>query len=85
MQAMQLHPGQTVNKEMKASTSVPSLLSVLHAPKLSDLTRKRKIQSNPGKRKTIRASSSASSEPKGVKAVDRVKKYPNEQLNEYIY
>ena len=63
------------------STSVPSLLSVLRAPKLSDLRRKRKIQSNPEKRKKVRTSSSTSSEPKGVKAVDRVRKYPNEQLN----
>ena len=62
-------------------TSVPSLLSVLLAPKLSDLTRKRKIQSNPGKCKKVCTSSSTSSEPKIVKAVDRVRKYPNEQLN----
>ena len=65
------------------SKSVPSLLSVLRAPKSSDLTRKRKIKSNSGKRNKVHASSSAicSSESKGVKAVDRVKKYPNEQLN----
>ena len=69
------------NKGEMNSTSIPSLLSVLRAPKLSDLTRKRKIQSNPGKHKEVCASSSTSSEPKGVKAVDRVKKYLNEQLN----
>ena len=67
--------------EKMNSTSVPSLLSVLCAPELSDLTRKRKTQSNPGKHKKVRTSSSTSSEPKSVKAVDRVRKYPNEQLN----
>ena len=62
------------------SNPVPSLLSVLRAPKLSDLTRKRKIQSNPGKRRKVSCSSS-SSEPKGVTPQDRVKKFPNEQLS----
>ena len=61
---------------MSSAASVPSLLSVLRAPKLSDLTRKRKIQCNPGKRKKIRSNSSTSSEPKGVKPQDRVKKIP---------
>ena len=55
------------------SMPVPSLLSVLRVPKLSDLTRKRKVQCNPGKRKKVRSSSSTSSEPKGVMPQDRVK------------
>ena len=63
------------------SMSVPSLLSVLHVPKLSDLTRKRKVQCNPEKCKKVSSSSSTSSEPKGVTPQDQVKKFPNEQLS----
>ena len=55
------------------SMSVPSLLSVLHVAKLSDLIRKRKVHCNPGIRKKVRSSSSTSSEPKGVTPQDRVK------------
>ena len=65
-----------------SSSSSPSLLSVLRAPRLSDLTRKRKTQTNPGKpRKKTLPSSSVRSEPKGVKPHDRLKKFPNEQLS----
>ena len=65
-----------------SSSSIPSLLSVLRAPRLSDLTRKRKTQTNPGKpRKKTRPTSSAASEPKGVKPQDRLKKFPKEQLS----
>ena len=50
-----------------SSSSLPSLLSVLRAPRLSDLVRKRKTQANnPGKRKKTRSSLSAGSDPKGV-------------------
>ena len=65
-----------------SSSSIPSLLSVLRAPRLSDLTRKRKTQTNPGKpRKKTRPTSSAASEPKGIKPQDRLKKFPKEQLS----
>ena len=65
-----------------SSSSIPSLLSVLRAPRLSDLTRKRKTQTNPGKpHKKTRPTSSAASEPKGVKPQDRLKKFPKEQLS----
>ena len=65
-----------------SSSSVPSLLSVLRSPRLSDLVRKRKTQTNnPGKRKKTRSSSSAGSDPKGVKPQDRLKKFPDEQLS----
>ena len=48
-----------------SSLSVPSLLSVMHGPRLSDLIGKRKTQTNnPGKRKKTCSSSSA----KGSKA-----------------
>ena len=63
------------------SMPVPSLLSVLRVPKLSDLTRKKKVQCNPGKHKKVHSSSSTSSEPKGVTPQDRVKKFRNEQLS----
>ena len=56
------------------SMPVPSLLSVLRVPKLSDLTRKRKVQCNSGKHKKVCSSSSTSSEPKGVTPQDWVKK-----------
>ena len=55
------------------SMPMPSLLSVLRVPKLSDLTRKRKIQCNPGKHNKVHSSSSTSSEPKGVTPQDQVK------------
>ena len=45
--------GQGTELEMNKSSDsmpVPSLLSVLRVPKLSDLTRKRKVQCNPEKR-----------------------------------
>ena len=51
----------------------------LKAPKPSDLTRKRKLQCNPGKHK--KTDSSTYSEPKGVKPQDRVRKYPKECLS----
>jgi len=55
--------GNELEMNRSSAASVPSLLSVLRAPKLSDLTRKRKIQCNPGKRKKIRSNSSTSSDP----------------------
>ena len=77
--------------EISTSTSscnstVPSLLAVLHAPKLSEISRKRKTYSNTnstrgGKRRKNRGSSSSASEPKNIKPQQRLKKYPNEQLD----
>ena len=64
-----------------SSNSAVSLLDVLRAPRPSDLTRKRKVQCNPGKRKKVKPSSSSNSEPKGVKPQDRVRKYPNDCLS----
>ena len=63
------------------SSSAASLLDVLRAPRPSDLTRKRKLQCNPGKPKKATPSSCINSEPKGVKPQDRVKKYLNEYLS----
>ena len=64
-----------------SSSSMPSLISVLRAPRLSDLVRKKRTQTNnPGKCKKTRSSSLAGSDPKGVKPKDRLKKFPDEQL-----
>ena len=56
-----------------------SLLDVLKAPQASDLTRKRKIDSNPpvGQK---RSRGQGSSEPKSVSAKDRVNEFPDECL-----
>ena len=69
------------SSQSSSTTSAGSLLNILRAPKQSDLTRKRKLQCNPGKHKKIRSSSSTSFEPKSVKPQDRLRKYPNEYLN----
>ena len=52
--------------ETPESTTVSSLLNVLRTPKLSEISRKRKIYSNTrgGKRGKARSSSSSASEPK---------------------
>lgn len=59
--------------------SPQSLLDVLKAPQASDLTRKRKIGSNPpvGQK---RSRGQGSSEPKSVSAKDRVNEFPDECL-----
>ena len=67
--------------ETSSSRSAISLLSVLRAPRPSDLTRQRKLQCNPGKRKKNKTSSSIDSEPKGIKPQDRVRKYPYDCLS----
>ena len=56
-----------------------SLLDVLKAPQASNLTRKRKIDSNPpvGQK---RSRGQGSSEPKSVSAKDRVNEFPDECL-----
>ena len=60
-----------------SGNSSVSLLSVLKAPDMSELSRKRKIIKNPpsGKR---RSRSSCQSNPKGIKPQQRVKEYPTE-------
>ena len=68
--------------EAPESTTVPSLLDVLRAPKLSEISRKRKIYSNTrgGKRGKARSSSSAS-ESKNIQPQQRLKQYPNEPFS----
>ena len=72
---------QTISIESDSSTrsgnSAVSLLSVLKAPGMSELSCKRKVVKNPpiGKKK---AHSSCQSNPKGIKPQQRVKEYPTE-------
>ena len=65
------------DSSMRSGNSSVSLLSVLKAPNMSELSRKRKVTKNPptGKR---RARSSCPSNPKGIKPQQRVKEYPTE-------
>ena len=69
--------------ETPESTTVPSLLDVLRAPKLSEINRKRKTYSNTrgGKRRKARSSSSSASEPKNIQPQQRLKQYPNEPFD----
>ena len=61
------------------SSGHPPILDTLRAPKLSELTRKRKVDSNPPPRGKRRARGEGSSEPKTVSAA-RVKEFPKECL-----
>ena len=65
------------NSSTHGENSAISLLSVLKAPGMSELSRKRKVKRNPpiGKKK---AHSSCQSNPKGIKPQQRVKEYPVE-------
>ena len=77
----EISTSQTISIESDSSTrsgnSAVSLLSVLKAPGMSELSRKRKVVKNPpiGKKK---AHSSCQSNPKGIKPQQRVKEYPAE-------
>ena len=59
------------------ATKPPSILSVIRAPKSSDLARTRKIASNPptGKKKS---KALVASEPSNVDVRDHLKQFPNE-------
>lgn len=60
-------------------TSVPSLLDRLRSPTLSDLSRKRKVHSNPPKG-VKRGKGAVAGEPASVSATDRIKEFPDEQF-----
>ena len=70
------------NSTDESSTEVPSILSKLKSPALSDLSRKRKISSNPPKG-TKKGKGRASSEPSNVSILDRVREFPGEHLCRY--
>ena len=63
----------------QSSTEVASFLSKLRSPAPSDLSRKRKISSNPPKGMK-EGKGSASSEPSNVSISDRVREFPGDHL-----
>ena len=69
----------TTTSEASSSTVV-SLLERLKAPKKSELTRKRKIFTNPREHGMRKKRPSCSSNPKSVTPSQRVKEFPNECL-----
>jgi len=63
-----------------AVTSLPkSILSTLQAPRLSEITRKRRVRTNPPKGKP-RSCSRGLCDPKSVRPAQRVKEHPEEEL-----
>ena len=60
-----------------------SILDVLRAPIHTELTRKRKIDSNPPPKGKRRARGEGSSEPKTVSPRQRLNEFPNECLAVY--
>ena len=59
---------------------IPTILNTLKCPKLSDLTRKRKVDCNPPPKGKRRACGEGANEPKTVTATQRVKEFPGECL-----
>ena len=69
----------TTTTSEASSSAVVSLLERLKAPKKSDLTRKRKIFTNPPREPgTRKKRPSCSSNPKSVTPAQRVREFPNE-------
>ena len=71
-------PGDSTSSSTENS-SAPSILDRLKAPRLSDLTRKRKIDANPPKG-IHRARGKGVNEPKSVSASQRTREFPKECL-----
>ena len=63
----------------ESSTEVASIVSRLRSPTPSDLSRKRKVPSNPPKG-TKKGKGNVSSEPLNVSIADRVREFPGEHL-----
>lgn len=63
----------------ESSTEVASIVSRLRRPTPSDLSRKRKVSSNPPK-ETKKGKGNVSSEPLNVSLEDRVREFPGEHL-----
>ena len=59
---------------------IPTILNTLKSPKLSDLTRKRKVDCNPLPKGKRCARGEGANEPKTVTATQRVKEFPGECL-----
>ena len=69
---------ETTTTSEASSSTVVSLLDRLRAPKKSELTRKRKIFTNPPREGTRKKRPSCSSNPKSVTPAQRVVEFPNE-------
>ena len=69
----------TLSSRNDTSSSVSSLMSVLKAPKLSNLSRKRAVLRNPPRGKR-RCRGSSVHDPTNIKPMQRVNEYPNEAL-----
>ena len=69
----------TLQSSDESEPQVVSLLSRLRAPTASDLSRKRRVSTNPPVG-TKRSKGSSSSDPKSVSPTDWVKQYPDQQL-----
>ena len=65
------------------SKAIPSLLDIFRSPKLSEISRKKKIYNNTcgGTHRKTRSTSSSASEPKTVRPQQRLKQYPNEPFD----
>ena len=76
-------PVEAVVNQEQPGPSTPchlSILEALKAPKVSELTRKRKVDCNPPLTGKRRARGKGSSEPKSVSPRDRVSEFPDECL-----
>jgi len=67
-----------VAKSTETSSSAVSLLSILKAPKPSDLSRKRSVFRNPPPRGKRKCRGNLTNDPTRIKPYHRVKEYPNE-------
>ena len=63
----------------ESSTKIASILNRLRSPTPSDLSRKRKVASNPPKG-AKKGKGNVSSEPLNVSIADRVREFPGENL-----
>ena len=81
MDAM-LEPSDSVTDKQSApsSSTAVTILDALKAPRLSDFTRKRKVDCNPPPRGKRRARGEGTSEPKTVSASQRVNEFSGECL-----
>ena len=69
-----------VDRPDTQNDEILTVFKSLKAPKLSDLTRKRKVDSNPPPKGKRRARGEGANEPKTVTASQRIKEFPGECL-----
>jgi len=68
------------NEDRNSSTSAVSLLSILKAPRLSDLSRKRKVVVNPSPKGKRSSTGRTSKTTVNIKPDQHVKEYPGEHF-----